>query len=67
MAGDVAKKINDTNVGHEGAAIIAPNGLKILPAFASRQRLDPQIHTPIDTDALSGVYDIRFDNPTYYG
>ena len=66
MAGDVARRIVNTNVGHEGAAIVAPNGLKIVPAFASRQRLDTKIKTPINAEVASGILDIRFDNPTYY-
>jgi hypothetical protein len=66
MAGDVARRIVNTNVGHEGAAIVAPNGLKIVPAFASRQRLDTKIKTPINAEAMSGVYDIRFDSVSYY-
>ena len=66
MAGDVARRIVNTNVGHEGAVIVAPNGLKIVPAFASRQRLDTKIKTPINAEGMSGIYDIRYDDVRYY-
>lgn len=66
MAGDVGVRIGNTLVGKEGAVTIAPNGLKIPPAFASRQRISPTISTPINAEALSGIYHERFDDPEYY-
>ncbi len=66
MAGDVARRIVNTDVGKEGVVVIAPNGLKIVPTFASRQRIKPDISTPINAEGLSGVYDTRFNDTTYY-
>ena len=66
MAGDVACRIVDSNVGHEGAVVVAPNSLKIVPAFASRQRLDTKLSTPIDAEVMSGIYDIRYESINYY-
>ncbi len=66
MAGDVAKKVNENRVGIEGAAYVAPNGLKIVPD--TRQKVvASNPYTPLSDVALSGQYVNRFDDLTYYG
>lgn len=60
MAGDVCVRIGNALVGKEGSVVINPNSLRIVPAFASRQRLSPKISTPVDAEATSGVYNNRF-------
>lgn len=65
MAGDVAKKVNENRIGIEGAAYIAPNGLKIVPS--TRQKVVAENpYTPISDTALSGQYVDRFDDKSYY-
>jgi len=64
MSGDVAKTVK-TGTGVEGSAYICPNGLKIVPS--PPQRVNSQINTPLSDTALSGVYEKRYDDPTYYG
>ena len=64
MADEVAKKVNAARTGVEGGAYICPNGLKIVPQPPSR--IAPNISTPLNDVALSGLYVNRFDDPTYY-
>lgn len=65
MAGDVAHKIKATAVGKEGAVYIAPNGLKIVPTPPDSLESAGSINAISDL-ALSGQYDTRFDDTSYY-
>jgi hypothetical protein len=68
MAGDVSVRINNSVVGNEGACIINPNSLTIVPSFSSRQRLvSAGADVALSDAALSGQYVNRFDDTTYYG
>lgn len=64
MATDVMKKVNDSRIGVEGAAYVAPNGLKIVPQ--PPQRVAPTNSSPVSDVAASGALHYRFDDPTYY-
>lgn len=64
MATDVMKKVNDSRIGVEGAAYVAPNGLKIVPQ--PPQRITPVDNAPVSDVAASGSLHYRFDDPTYY-
>ena len=65
MAGDVAKKVNDSRTGVEGAAYVAPNGLKIVPT--ERQKVVAENpYSPLNDGALSGQYVNRFNDRAYY-
>lgn len=66
MAGDVAHKIKSTVVGKEGAAYVAPNALKIVPTPPQRLVSAGSI-SAINDLAMSGKYDTRFDDTSYYG
>ena len=63
MSGDVATTVRSGNVGVEGGAYVCSNGLKIV-AYPSG--LAPTISTPLSDASLSGLYDTRFDDYTYY-
>ncbi len=60
MAIDVIQYINANVTGKEGSAIVAVAALKIIPAFADRQRLEPTINQTITDTPLYNQYDQRF-------
>ena len=66
MADDVARKIFPTKTGTDGAAYVAPNGLKIVD-MDNLEKLTPRNSNPVSDVVASGALHYRFDDPTYYG
>ena len=62
---DVAKKIFPTKTGTNGAAYVAPNGLKIVN-MDDLDKLAPRNSTPPSYVHESGRLTDRFDDPRYY-
>jgi hypothetical protein len=60
MAIDVTKYIENNNAGKDGSVIIAPGALKIVPAFASRQRILPKINVVVTDTTSYNKLDNRF-------
>ena len=60
MSIDVAKFVVTANSGKCGATAVCINGNKVLPVFASRQRIVPKINNVVADTTLYAKLDARF-------
>lgn len=70
MAHDVAYKIDNSDTGKDGVAIVNINGFKIVPDDDSYILSVPsgisEEYNTVNDVTLSGRYVDRFDDPKYY-